>query len=142
MVLFQLLEEVLVTLRDSHSSADLSGMSLPVTLHECMWQVKLQGHHLLQIDMLDCTSRGSVVLTCRSMLYAEADAAALAECRAWVSSLQAFVMEVDMQVRSPNHSTFPGCDRTTPPDGVSMQRVPVITEASLRLLVKLSASGG
>ena len=31
----------------------------------------------------------------------EADAAALAECRAWVSSLQAFVMEVDMQVAVP-----------------------------------------
>jgi hypothetical protein len=27
MVLFQLLEEVLITLRDSHSLADLSGMS-------------------------------------------------------------------------------------------------------------------
>ena len=32
------------------------------------------------------------------MRHTEADAAALAECRAWVSSLQAFVMEVDMQV--------------------------------------------
>ena len=32
------------------------------------------------------------------LLHTEADAAALAECRAWVSSLQAFVMEVDMQV--------------------------------------------
>ena len=29
---------------------------------------------------------------------ADADAAAMAECRAWVASLQAFVMEVDMQV--------------------------------------------